>query len=52
MAPPAITTGLTWDRVRSAFGQTITIARLSVKAIYCFRNMNVTFSNGKVSNVE
>ena len=50
--PPTIAIGQTKDMVTAAFGQPVRIAKLGVKEIYYYKDMKVTFTNGKVSNVE
>jgi mono/diheme cytochrome c family protein len=50
--PPTIAIGQTRDQVSAAFGQPVRIAKLGVKEIFYYKDMKVTFTNGKVSNVE
>ena len=50
--PPTISLGQTKDQVTAAFGQPVRIAKLGVKDIFYYKDMKVTFTNGKVSNVE
>ena len=50
--PPTIAMGQTKDQVTSAFGQPTRAAKVGVKEIYYYKDMKVTFTNGKVSNVE
>jgi ATP:corrinoid adenosyltransferase len=50
--PPTIALGQTRGQVTAAFGQPTRIAKLGVKEIFYYKDMKVTFSNGKVSNVE
>jgi hypothetical protein len=50
--PPTIELGQTMDQVTTGFGQPLRIAKLGVKTIYYYKDMKVTFTNGKVSNVE
>jgi hypothetical protein len=50
--PPSIELGQTEDQVTAAFGQPAKIVRLGVKEIYFYKDMKVTFTDGKVSNVE
>jgi hypothetical protein len=50
--PPTIALGQKKDEVIAAFGQPTRIAKLGVKEIYYYKDMKVTFTNGKVSNVE
>jgi hypothetical protein len=50
--PPTIALGQTVDQVTAAFGQPQRMAKLGVKQIFYYKDMKVTFTNGKVSNVE
>jgi hypothetical protein len=50
--PPTIAIGQTKDKVTAGFGQPVRIAKLGAKEIYYYKDMKVTFTNGKVSNVE
>jgi len=50
--PPTIAVGQTKDDVIAAFGQPTRIAKLGAKEIFYYKDMKVTFMNGKVSNVE
>jgi hypothetical protein len=50
--PPTIALGQTMDQVRAGFGQPLKLAKLGEKVIFYYKDMKVTFSNGKVSNVE
>ncbi len=50
--PPTISLGETVDQVVAAFGQPVRVANLGAKQIYYYKDMKVTFTNGKVSNVE
>jgi hypothetical protein len=50
--PPTIAIGQTKDQVAAGFGQPTRIAKLGAKEIYYYKDMKVTFTNGKVSNVE
>ena len=50
--PPTIALGQTIDQVTAAFGQPVRMANLGAKKIYYYKDMKVTFTNGKVSNVE
>lgn len=50
--PPTIALGQTKDQVTGAFGQPLRMAKLGAKEIFYYKDMKVTFSNGKVSNVE
>jgi hypothetical protein len=52
-APPlTISVGQTEDEVIAAFGQPVKIAKIGVKEIFYYKDMKVTFTNGKVSNVQ
>jgi hypothetical protein len=50
--PPTIAIGQTKDQVTAGFGQPVRIAKLGAKEIYYYKDMKVTFTNGKVTNVE
>jgi hypothetical protein len=50
--PPTIALGQTKDQVTGGFGQPTRIAKLGAKEIYYYKDIKVTFTNGKVSNVE
>jgi hypothetical protein len=50
--PPTIELGQTIDQVTAGFGQPLRIAKLGVKTIYYYKDMKVTFTNGKVSDVQ
>jgi hypothetical protein len=50
--PPTIELGQTKDVVIASFGQPIRVVKLGVKEIYFYKDMKVTFTNGKVTNVE
>ena len=50
--PPTIALGQKKDDVIAAFGQPTKIVKLGVKEIFYYKDMKVTFTNGKVSNVE
>ena len=51
--PPTIAVGQTKDQVVAGFGQPVRTAKLAgTKEIYFYKDMKVTFTNGKVSNVE
>jgi hypothetical protein len=50
--PPTIAMGQTKDQVTAGFGQPVRIAKLGAKEIFYYKDMKVTFTNGKVSNVE
>jgi hypothetical protein len=49
---PTITLGQTKDQVTAAFGQPLKVANLGGKVIFYYKDMKVTFSSGKVSDVE
>ena len=50
--PPTIAIGQTRDQVTAAFGQPTRVAKLGAKEILYYKDMKVTLTNGKVSNVE
>lgn len=50
--PPSIDLGQTKDQVVTGFGQPVRVANLGAKTIFYYKDMKVTFTNGKVSNVE
>jgi hypothetical protein len=50
--PKTLSIGQTIDEVVSNFGQPEKIVKLATKQIYYYKDMKVTFVNGKVSNVE
>jgi hypothetical protein len=50
--PPEIKLGQTKDQVLAAFGQPTRMAKVGVKEILYYKDMKVTLTNGKVSNVE
>ncbi len=50
--PPTIALGQTVDQVTAGFGQPVRAAKLGVKKIFYYKDMKVTFTNGKVSNIE
>jgi hypothetical protein len=51
--PPSIAIGQTKDQVVAGFGQPVRTAKLAgTKEIYFYKDMKVTFTAGKVSNVE
>jgi hypothetical protein len=50
--PPTIELNQTKEQVIAGFGQPTRIAKLGVKEIYYYKDMKVTFTNGKVSNIQ
>jgi len=50
--PQTISLGQTEVQVTAALGQPIKVAKIGTKVIFYFKDMKVTFLNGKVSNVE
>ena len=40
------------EALTAGFGQPVRVAKLGVKEIFYYKDMKVTFTNGKVSNVE
>jgi len=52
-APPTeVTTGQTEDQVTAALGQPLHIANAGAKKIYFYKDMKVTFKDGKVSDIQ
>jgi hypothetical protein len=51
-APPTIKVGQTQDSVVAALGQPDSVDALGDKQVYVYKNVKVTFINGKVSKVE
>lgn len=49
---PTIGIGQSPEQVTAAFGQPQRMAKVGVKQIYYYKEMKVTFTSGKVSNVE
>jgi hypothetical protein len=50
--PPTIELGQSKDQVTAGFGQPLRVANLGAKSIFYYKDMKVTFMDGKVSNVE
>jgi hypothetical protein len=50
--PPTIALGQTVDQVTTGFGQPQRIAKLGAKTIFYYKDMKVTFTSGKVTDVE
>ncbi len=50
--PPTIALGQTIDHVVANFGQPVSKTKVGVKVIYKYPDMKVTFTNGKVTDVE
>ena len=50
--PPTIAIGQTMDQVTTAFGAPLKVAKLGAKTIFYYKDMKVTFTNGKVTDVE
>lgn len=50
--PPTIELGQTKDKVTAGFGQPLRVANLGAKTIFYYKDMKVTFMDGKVSDVE
>ncbi|MGA2886892.1 MAG: hypothetical protein ABSE51_02500 [Terracidiphilus sp.] len=51
-APPTITVGWTKVQVTTAIGQPVKAAKIGAKDIFYYKDMKVTFINGKVTDVE
>jgi hypothetical protein len=43
---------MTIDQVKAALGDPVSIAEVGSKTIYVYKDLKITFVNGKVSNVE
>ncbi|MGD0737448.1 MAG: hypothetical protein ABR976_20145 [Terracidiphilus sp.] len=52
MPPVTIAVRQTKEQVTAAFGQPLRLAKVGAKEIYYYKDMKVTFLNGKVSDVE
>jgi hypothetical protein len=50
--PPTIALGQTKDQVVASFGQPVKAVKLGLKDIFFYKEMKVTFTSGKVSNVD
>jgi len=50
--PPTIALGQTKDQVQASFGQPTKVVKLGTKEIEYFKDMKVTFVNGKVTDVQ
>ena len=51
--PPAeVTNGQTEDQVIAAYGQPLRKANVGTKTIYFYKDVKVTFQNGKVSDIQ
>jgi hypothetical protein len=50
--PPTVAIGQTMDQVIAGFGQPLKVANLGGKTIFYYKDMKVTFTNGKVSDME
>jgi hypothetical protein len=51
--PPTLEVGQTTDQVTAGFGKPVRVDKLSAtKQIYVYKDMRITFTNGKVSNIE
>jgi hypothetical protein len=50
--PPSIDLGQTIDQVTGSLGQPKSIVNLGTKKIYVYKDMKVTFKDGKVSDVQ
>jgi hypothetical protein len=51
-APVNIAMGQTIDQVTASLGQPLTVVNLGAKKIYKYKDMKITFKDGKVSDVE
>lgn len=50
--PPTVAIGQTMDQVTTAFGQPLKVAKLGAKVIFYYKDMKVSFTDGKVTDVE
>lgn len=50
--PPTIQLGQTVDEVVAILGQPVTIVNLGSKVIYTYKDLKITFTNGRVSDVQ
>jgi len=50
--PPTISLGQTSAQVTAGFGQPLKVAHLGAKTVFYYKDMKVTFTGGKVSDVE
>ncbi len=50
--PPTISIGQTMDQVTDGLGQPLKVGRVGTNTIFYYKDMKVTFNNGKVSDVE
>jgi hypothetical protein len=50
--PPTISLGDSMDQVTAGFGQPLKVGKLGTKTIFYYKDMKVTFTGKKVSNVE
>jgi len=51
-APVSIEVGQTTDQVKAALGDPQKIVKLGTKQIYVYKDLKITFTNGKVSDVQ
>jgi outer membrane protein assembly factor BamE (lipoprotein component of BamABCDE complex) len=51
-AAPTVSIGQTKDQVTAAFGQPDKTKKVGTKEIYYYKDMKVTFTSGKVSDVD
>ena len=51
-APPDVIARLLSDRMTAILGQPLSIVDLGTKKIYVYKNLKVTFTAGKVSDVQ
>jgi hypothetical protein len=50
--PPEVSAGQTVDQVTAALGQPLKKAKVGIKEIYYYKDLKVTFVNGKVKDVD
>jgi hypothetical protein len=51
-APPTLTLGLSIDEVRAIQGEPQKIVDLGPKQIYVYKDLKITFTDGKVSDIQ
>ena len=52
LPPPTISLGLTMDEVKAIQGEPQTIVDLGSKKIYVYKDLKITFTDGRVSDVQ
>jgi hypothetical protein len=52
VAPPTLTLGLSVDQVRAIQGEPQKIVDLGPKQIYVYKDLKITFTDGRVSDIQ